>query len=131
VHALDTNVVVRLLTRDDPEQTLRAKAVARRALESGGIWLASVVLVEVVWVLRSSYRLDRTSIVRAIRRLVRLKGVGVEDRDLVTMALAAFESGKADFADYLILEKAREEKALPLWTFDEKLAASEAVELVP
>lgn len=62
---------------------------------------------------------------------MRLEGVGVEDRDLVTVALTAFESGKADFADYLILEKAREEKALPLWTFDEKLAASEAVELVP
>jgi predicted nucleic-acid-binding protein len=59
VRAIDTNVVVRLLVRDDDEQGRRAEALFR---QSGGVWIALVVLVETVWVLRSAYKFERSAI---------------------------------------------------------------------
>lgn len=131
MQAIDTNVVVRLIVHDDEEQGRRAEAIFRRALHAGGIWLAQVVLVETVWVLRSAYGFDRTSISSVLRTLLGTEGVAVEEELHVVSALAAFETGAADFADYLILETACRAQALPLWTFDERLVQSEGVERVP
>ena len=66
-----------------------------------------------------------------LRTLFGTEGVTVEEELLVLSALAAFETGAADFADYLILETARRAQALPLWTFDERLVHAEGVERVP
>jgi predicted nucleic-acid-binding protein len=131
VQAIDTNVVVRLIVHDDEEQGRRAEAIFRRALNAGGVWIAQVVLVETVWVLRSAYRFDRTSISSVLRTLLGTEGVTVDGELLVLSGLAAFEAGAADFADYLILETARRAQALPLWTFDERLVQTEGVERVP
>lgn len=131
MQTIDTNVLVRLLVRDDEEQARRAEAVFRRALDADGSWIGHVVLVETVWILRSAYKFDRTAIVAVLRILVATEGVVIQEESLVSSALVAFEAGKADFADYLILESARRAKALPLWTFDEKLLHAEGVERVP
>jgi predicted nucleic-acid-binding protein len=130
VEALDTNVVVRLLVRDDEEQYRRAELIFRLATAGSGVWLASVVLVEVVWVLRVAYKFDRATAAASLRRLIDTEGVQVEDRPTTHLALAAFEAGAADFADYLILESARRDGALPLHTFDERLSRSDGAKLV-
>ena len=130
MEAFDTNVVVRLLVRDDEEQYQRAERVLRRLTAGPGAWLSSVVLVEVAWVLRGAYNFDRATIAAALHRLIAIDGVHVEDRATTRLALAAFETGSADFADYFILESARRGGALPLHTFDERLSRSDGATLV-
>jgi predicted nucleic-acid-binding protein len=129
--AFDTNVVVRLVVRDDADQCLRAEATWRRALTHGGAWLSSVVLVELTWVLRVAYRFDRPTTAAAVRRLVDTEGVVIEDPDVTDRALDAFEAGQADFADYMILRAAACANASPLWTFDEQLAGVPGAQIVP
>jgi predicted nucleic-acid-binding protein len=131
VQALDTNVVVRLLVRDDEAQCRRAEQLYRRAIATGGIWIPSVVIVETAWVLRVAYTFDRAAIATALRRLVRAEGVIAEDEAATLRALAAFETGPADLSDYFILDTARRAEALPLWTFDEQLARATGAKLVP
>jgi predicted nucleic-acid-binding protein len=130
VEAFDTNVVVRMMVRDDEEQCRRAEQALRRAIAAGGAWISSVVLVEVSWVLRVAYKFDRATTAAALRRLLATTGVRVEDAATTLLALAAFEMGSADFADYFILESARRSGALPLRTFDERLSRTEGAELV-
>jgi predicted nucleic-acid-binding protein len=130
VEAFDTNVVVRLLVRDDEEQYRRAELIFRRATAGSGVWLPSVVLAEVAWVLRVAYKFDRAIAAASLRRLIDTEGVHVEDEATTRLALAAFEIGSADFADYFILESARREGALPLHTFDERLSRADGTKLV-
>jgi predicted nucleic-acid-binding protein len=89
------------------------------------------VIVETAWVLRVAYTFDRAAITTALRRLLSAEGVIAEDEAATLRALAAFETGPADFADYLILDTARHAEALPLWTFDEQLARATGAKLVP
>jgi len=130
VEAFDTNVVVRLLVRDDEEQYQRAELVLRRVTAGPGAWLSSVVLAEVAWVLRGAYKFDRATIAAALHRLIAMAGIHAEDEATTHLALAAFEAGSADFADYFILESARRGGALPLHTFDERLSRSDGAKLV-
>lgn len=131
MEAFDTNVVVRLLVRDDEDQSRRAELAWRRAITEGGAWIPTVVLVEVYWVLRTAYRFDRATIASALRRLIGSEGVSVEDEVIVLRALDSFETAPADFADYMILEAARRRDVLPLNTFDERLAGAPGAQRVP
>jgi predicted nucleic-acid-binding protein len=130
VEAFDTNVVVRLLVRDDEEQCRRAEIAFREAVFSGGAFIPSIVLVEVSWVLRVAYKFERPTTAAALRRLLATVGVHAEDPALALSSLEAFESGPADFADYFILEAARRGSALPLRTFDERLSKAAGTRLV-
>ena len=131
VEAFDTNVLVRLLVRDDEDQCRRAELAWRRAIATGGAWIATVVLVEVSWVLRSAYGFDRPTIVATLRRLLGSEGACTEDETIMLRALDGYEVGSADFADYVILEAARAGGALPLNTFDERLARAPDARLLP
>ena len=112
--AIDTNVVVRFLTRDDPTQAGRAKAL----LLAEPVFLSKTVLLESEWVLRSGYRLARDDIAAAFRALLGLPGAAVEDLPAVTQALAWYDGG-LDFADALHL--ASSGPAGRFATFDEPL----------
>jgi predicted nucleic-acid-binding protein len=116
--------------RDDEEQYGRAELVFRRATAGAGAGLSSVVLAEVAWVLRVAYKFDRATASAVLHRLIAIEGVHVEDEATTRLALAAFEAGSADFADYFILESARGAGALPLHTFDERLSRSDGAKLV-
>jgi predicted nucleic-acid-binding protein len=131
VTAFDTNVIVRLLVQDDEDQCRRAEAAFRRAVAADGAWISKVVLVEVCWVLRGAYKFDRAATALALNRLLNTEGVVVEDGPVISRALSAFEEGSADFADHVILESSREAGALPLQTFDERLARALGAEQVP
>jgi len=131
VEAFDTNVVVRLLVLDDEDQCKRAEELLRRAVAAGGAWVGSIVIVETAWVLRVAYKLDRATTAAALRRLLSVEGVTVEDEPATLRGLDAFEAGPADFSDYLILEAANRANALPLWTFDEQLSRADGAAQVP
>ena len=118
------------LWRDDEEQYQRAELVLRRVTAGPGAWLSSLVLVEVAWVLRVAYKFDRATTAAALHRLIAIDGMHVEDGATTRLALAAFEAGTADFADYFILESARHSGALPLNTFDERLNRTDGARLV-
>ncbi len=112
--AVDTNVIVRVVTNDDPEQSPRAIALFERER----IFLTKTVLLETEWVLRFSYQLSREAIVRALRKVIGLQQVELENIGVVVMALDWHEQGM-DFADALHL--AGSAKAVGFATFDEKL----------
>ncbi len=128
MRTLDTNVVVRLLIGDDPQQTPIAEKAFLDAITSGGVYLPDVVLAEVAWVLRG-YDLERTTRYQLLERLVRTRGVVVDDIDAVIDALEQFHLG-GDLADQLILARAAAAGALPVLSFDRRFAASAGVELL-
>jgi predicted nucleic-acid-binding protein len=96
--AIDTNVVVRYLTRDDPRQAARARA----AVDEGNVFVSTTVLLESDWVLRSVYGLSGQKVATSLRAFSGLPGVTVEDPDLLIAALDRAENGM-DFADALHL----------------------------
>ena len=111
MRAIDTNVVVRYLTGDDPVQAPRARAV----IDAGPVFASTTVLLEAEWVLRSVYGFAATDIARTLRDFAGLPGVSVENPVLVAEALHRTEQGM-DFADALHLGAAAQCEAL--LTFD-------------
>lgn len=120
--AADTNVLVRLITRDDEAQYQRAAAV-------GLIWVSHVVLLETVWVLQNAYDFEPERVFGAVDGLLRHESV-VFEKPLVVQAVLRhlFRDLSLDFADILILEVARESNRVPLVTFDKVLGKLEGVE---
>src|ERR1039457_4431131 len=98
--AVDTNVVVRLLTltEDDPTQTAAAKSL----FAAGSIWIAKTVLLETAWVLRSFYGFDESAIRDAFTRLLGLQNVHTEDKASMAAALALSAHG-VELADAMHL----------------------------
>lgn len=112
--AVDTNVLVRLLVRDDDGQAGRAAAL----FEQNEIYICKTVLLETCWVLRFSYELDEAAILDALRGVVGLPQVGVEDGPAAAEALDLLGAGM-DFADALHVASSRE--AAQFATFDKRL----------
>lgn len=113
--AVDTNLIVRIVTNDDHDQVRRAVALFERER----IFIAKTVLLEVEWVLRFSYQLARDVIAHALRKVIGLTNVEVENPDVVSIALDWHEQG-LDFADALHL--ASSSRAERFATFDKKMA---------
>ena len=113
MRAIDTNILVRYLTGDDPEQAARARA----AVDAGGIFASATVLLESEWVLRSVYGLSGREAAAALRSFAGLPGVSVENPPLLAEALARTEGGM-DFADALHLGAAHGCEAM--LTFDRR-----------
>jgi predicted nucleic-acid-binding protein len=130
METFDTNVVLRIVYRDDPGQAERACSAWQAAVASGGIFLTTVVLVELAWVLRAAAKFDRPEIAAALESLCDAEGVTVEEVLRVRRAIARFKVGAADFSDCLILEAARDAGALPVSTFDDRFAKEPDVHLV-
>ena len=128
--AYDTNVVVRLLLRDDAVQAKKAEQAFLRHARGDGVFLPLVVLVETAWVLAYTYELDRTAIHQHLLSLSRTRGVVVDEADLVQEALDAYAKGAADFADYVILATTRQAGCRALLTFDRRLGRERGVSAV-
>ena len=117
MRAVDTNVLVRLLARDDPSQTAAAEAFVR-----AGAWISQLALMEAVWVLDSVYELAAGQIAEGVEMLLDHEVLVVQDADVVKAALAQYRAHpKLGFSDCLILEVARDAGHHPLGTFDRRL----------
>lgn len=126
MRAVDTNVIVRLIVRDDAKQTASAESFV-----SAGAWISHLTLIETVWVLEYFYEKKRVEIVKVVEGLLDHKTMVVQDAEVVASALETFRLGKGvEFADCLILEVARKAGHTPLGTFDTKLAKIEGAALV-
>lgn len=116
--AVDTNVLVRLIARDDAKQV----AAAERFVERGA-WVSHLVLAETTWVLSTAYGLDAHAIATAIDALLNHRDLSLQDPDVVSAALHQFKSRPTlGFSDCLVLEIARKAGHLPLGTFDKTLS---------
>ncbi len=111
MRAADTNILVRLVTQDDPAQCERAI----RFFDDGDVYLPKTVLLELEWVLRYSYALDNTAIIGAIIAVLDMKRIFAEDEIAVREAIGLMADG-VDFADALHLTSSSACKDLA--TFD-------------
>lgn len=120
--ALDTNVVVRFLVRDDERQARRARVLIESAAAAGDRCLVtSPVLCELEWVLEGVYHASRSDIADTVRDLLTTPPFVVEDDALVRRALASYIKGKGDFSDYLLGQLGRACGARTTYTFDRAL----------
>ena len=118
--ALDTNLLVRLLTNDDPQQ---AERVAALIDASAGCFVPITVVLELEWVLRGAYKLPREAVIRAFEGLLAIRQVHLEQEELVRQVLEWHRQG-VDFADALHL--ARSEGCEALISFDRSLVRQAA-----
>lgn len=117
MRAVDTNVLVRLLTRDDPKQVALAEEFVAK-----GAWISHLALAEAAWVLSAVYELGREEISAAIEMLLSHRELAVQDPEVVLAALEQLRARpSASFTDCLLLEVARKAGHLPLGTFDRNL----------
>ena len=128
--ALDTNVLIRYLTRDNPEQAEAARALLQGLTTNGPGFICREVVIEVVWVLERSYRFRRERIANIVVELVATDTLVIEDDNDVAQAAAAYREGSADFSDLMILAAANRVGAQPLYTLDRRFARLDGTELV-
>jgi predicted nucleic-acid-binding protein len=117
MRAVDTNVLVRLLARDDPSQVAAAEAFVLP-----GAWISHLVLMEAVWVLDTVYSVTPAQIANGVDMLLDHAHMVVQDADVVKAAVAQYRKHpRLGFSDCLILEVARAAGHVPLGTFDRGL----------
>src|SRR5262245_47702465 len=127
MRAVDTNILVRLATRDDAEQMAAAEAFL-----ATGAWVSHLVLVEAMWVLVSVYDLGPEKIATAVDMFLNHQDLTVQDSETVASALEQFRKRPAlGFSDCLILEVARKAGHLPLGTFDRELSKLDGAQKLP
>jgi predicted nucleic-acid-binding protein len=121
MHAVDTNILVRLIARDDSRQLSAAERFVAE-----GAWVSLLALAEAVRVLKKAYRLQTPELAAAIEMLLDHEHLVLQSREAVTAALALFREKPAlGFSDCLMLQLARQVGHLPLGTFDKDLAKLE------
>ena len=124
MRAVDTNVLVRLATRDNAKQIAAAEGFV-----SPGAWVSHLVLAETTWVLSAVYELGPAEIATAVDMLLNHKDLTLQDADVVATALGQYRRRPAlRFSDCLVLEVARKAGHLPLGTFDRGLARMEGAQ---
>ena len=129
---IDTNLLVRYLTDDEPQ---KAKAVDA-LLNSAGkgeikILIPSIVIAELVWVLESFYKMTTDDITGLVEAILNTPGVDTQDKSVITAALKLYRNKKIDLIDAWIIEFARFKGANRIYTFDKKhFRDAEEVEVV-
>jgi predicted nucleic-acid-binding protein len=117
MRAVDTNVLVRLITRDDPQQVAVAEAFVAK-----GAWVPYLAIAEATWVLESVYERDAASIATAVDMLLSHDQLTVQDPEVIAAAVAQFrQHPRVGFSDCLMVEVARKAGHTPLGTFDRAL----------
>lgn len=117
--AIDTNVLVRFLVHDDPAQAATATELIRRSAAAGeSLFLPITVVLELEWVLRSSYGFAKADIGRTIAHLLSTNELSFQSEAALEFALLLWRRGRADFSDCVHVALATDAGEQPLWTFD-------------
>ncbi|GAA4352362.1 type II toxin-antitoxin system VapC family toxin [Variovorax defluvii] len=129
--ALDTNLLVRLLTNDDSRQAAKVEAWLREhATARSPAYVDHIVLCELSWVLERSYGYARDVIRGALAALLDQEHLKIESPSLVRQALGLHETGPADFSDYLLAVRAQAAGHAPILTFDKRAARTSTHQLL-
>lgn len=125
MRALDTNVLVRYLAADDPQQTPVAVRLIENCLKNQEpLFLSVLVLCETVWVLDRAYKQAKADLLSTVEQVVDADLFVIEQRDAVRRSIEDWRKGKGDFSDYAIGNIARVAKCTDTATFDRKLKGS-------
>lgn len=118
MRAVDTNLLIRLLTNDDGAQVRVAEEFI-----AGGAWIPHIVLAETMWVLASAFKLSRARLAEAVEMLLNHTSLAIQDSEAVIAALANFRQyAGVEFSDCLALETARRAGHLPFGSFDRRFS---------
>ncbi len=122
--ALDTNILVRYFTQDDPKQAAIATQLIERQMISGGTcFISLLVLGELIWVLAGKfYGYNKPQLVHLLRQMTTKADLAIEHPEVVILAVEDFAEGTAQFQDYLIIRLAQSHQASVFYTFDKKAA---------
>lgn len=126
MRAVDTNLLVRLIVRDDATQVAAAESFV-----VGGAWVSLLVLAETIRVLDAVHERSPAQLAAAIEMLLNHEQLSIQDADVVARALEDFRDRPSlGFSDCLVLEIARKAGHLPLGTFDRGLARLDGTQRV-
>jgi predicted nucleic-acid-binding protein len=124
MRAVDTNVLVRLITRDDSNQVASAEAFIEQ-----GAWVSLLALTEAMWVLNAVYGRRAAEIITAVEMLLDHRSLTIQGADVVVLALDLLRARpELGFSDCLMLQMARKAGHLPFGTFDRSLAKVEGTQ---
>jgi predicted nucleic-acid-binding protein len=124
MRAVDTNVLVRLVTRGEAKQVPAADTFVER-----GAWVSHLAVAEATWVLASVYDCDADAIATAVEMLLNHEHLTIQDSEVVAAAVAVFrQRPRIGFSDCLMVEVARKAGHLPLGTFDRDLGKVEGAQ---
>lgn len=130
--SLDTNVLVRWLVADDDDQAAQAQRLFDAAASAGeSLFVPTTVSLELEWVLRSRYRLDKETVIAAFNALLETQGLELQSESAIERALHAYRNGSIEFADCLHVGLCGAAKRAPMLTFDVKAARLPGAALVP
>ena len=128
---IDTNVLVRFLTEDDPVQAERAAQFIETLTTRGErAYISPIVLCELSWVLRGAYRVTKAEFLTTLDRLLAAVQFVIGDKDMVRDAIAAYRVGRADFADYMIGAEHQAAECTRTLTFDRRLRGERGFQLL-
>jgi predicted nucleic-acid-binding protein len=118
---IDTNLLVRYLTEDDPD---KAQSVETLLIKAGKgeikIVIPSVIIAELIWVLESYYKMETGEISQLVGSILNTPGIDTQDKNILREALKIYEKKGTDFVDAWIVEFARERNIKTIYTFDKK-----------
>ena len=118
---IDTNLLVRYLTDDDPQKAKAVDTLLNRANKGElKILISSVVVAELVWVLESFYKLAAAEITELVEAILNTPGVDIQDKWIIKAALKIYRSKEIDLVDAWIIEFAKAKGAKRIYTFDKK-----------
>jgi predicted nucleic-acid-binding protein len=128
---LDTNILIRYLSQDDPVQSVKATEILERRLTQKNPGFVSIVaMVETVWVLDRAYGLTAHDIATVVERLLQVEVLTIENEQEVFTAMVALKRGRGSFADALIAELGARAGCTRTLTFDQKAVRLRGFELV-
>lgn len=127
---LDTNVLVRFFAQDDPAQSRKADRLLQSLSAEAPGYVSLVSLIELVWVLRSIYRISKSDLVKSLEQLLNSPEIVVENQAAVDQALRRFSAVQADFADCLIERSSSLAGCGRTVTFDAKAARAAGMTLL-
>ena len=130
--ALDTNVLVRFLVKDDAAQLGAAKALISRSVAQGeALFVPVTVALELEWVLRSNFGFAKAAVVQTLSQLLGTSEMRFESEPALELALVLYGRSTAEFSDCLHVALANLANERPLWTFDRAAAKLAGAQLMP
>ncbi len=130
--ALDTNVLIRYLTQDEPKQAaIATREIEQSAAQDEKLLIQPLVLCELVWVLETAYGFGKVDSLRVLDQIVRTRQFEVADKDAVWHALADYRQGKGGFSDYYLGRANERDGAPQTLTFDKALRGSPRFQVLP
>ena len=131
MNGLDTNVLVRYLVQDDMEQwKLADEYIKEVKANNDTCFINNIVLCELVWVLKTSYKLSRDEIIDVIEKILRVDAFDFENREAAWWSVQQMKEHKADFSDFLIKKINQQAGCAETVTFDAKLQKVEGIRLL-